>query len=571
MFKHIRSISRCRTEFGSALLIFTGIIFLTGCLDPSQVSIRSNPESTQHADNSRKAATSGLTLMPGERVPLLPGGTPPGCRDVTQHGVSTAHADNAAALQQQLNNGGCLYLPAGTYRSSPLTITQDRTRIVGAGSRTVLKLVSDTGSASLVSAKSRKNIWIETLTLDGSATVDTFDSGGNSEAILMFTSSAPGDDSRNNRNINVKGLQVRNAAVNGVSIQHTEGFSVTYSTFRQIPSRSVDIVFSRSGTVSNNDVDGGVHGIQYWGTWHVNGQAIALSSDLTFHSNRVTNVAAGGIWGAGASRVKILRNRVSGCGDVCLDLEFTTDSEITDNTVSDADNGAIATFYGSARVAILRNRIRQTRAPFTRPDGIPVLYSGIHIHASGEGYPAVTRGLTIAGNEIITQASTGIYTDQGSLADTVIEDNSITTGGGAAAIDLLVSSGLEIRSNHIQVDGQTGINLRGVSHSVVANNWIRSHSRHGASGNDFGGVHLYQIPGVASDTYLSRGNTLRENVIFGFQRPINENCWVSADTSSLIENNRLLEIYRRNLPGYTGTIRSNHLAPLFSTQRLILY
>jgi hypothetical protein len=131
------------------------------------------------------------------------------------------------------------------------------------------------------------------------------------------------------------------------------------------------ISYTSGAVVSGNVGTGYVYGVDFWGgdaclggcSAGGNGAATNLrkAQNLAITGNTFVTTTAG-IWGSMGKQITITGNTVT-ClsgGDVGLDLEGTTDSTVSSNTVNGYANGSLATFFLSTRNLWSNNTVTPT-------------------------------------------------------------------------------------------------------------------------------------------------------------------------------------------------------------------
>lgn len=124
--------------------------------------------------------------------------------------------------------------------------------------------------------------------------------------------------------------------------------------------------------VHGNRIDGYGYGIQWWGgdaSPNADG-AIANErkcGEMTITGNRVSNmldVSAGGagIWGSMGFDITVSGNTVKECADVGIDFEGCQNCTASGNTVTNAANGALTTFFYNRSVVFTGNSCRRNTA-----------------------------------------------------------------------------------------------------------------------------------------------------------------------------------------------------------------
>jgi len=386
---------------------------------------------------------------------------PAGYLDVTTFGaIGDGVTDNTGALANAASwlNFGCpnqgicgLFFPPGTYLSDTLTLPPNK-RITAAGGAVLRgKPGGGTGPVLVLSAGDAISI----LGIDGNRFARP--SGGD----CVFGNFATG--------VNVSNVSVNNCVANGVELANTTSYTLSSNSISNCTqdgrSAGINLGFSSGGQILNNSVNTCPHGILWWGGDSAM-TSVAGISNLTISNNTVTNIARGCIWGSDGQSVTVSGNTVNGCGDVGIDLEGTSNSSVFNNSVANANNGGITTFYGASNDTISNNFINQTANP------------GPGIHFFGNG---LSSGLTVSGNTISTASSWGISMESNVINGLTITGNTINVGGSIGGsigdIQIIGAPGpVRIDSNNLTVAGLFAISVQSSSNTVVTNNTIHSWS-----------------------------------------------------------------------------------------------
>lgn len=326
-----------------------------------------------------------------------------------------AKTDDTPAFAKALEAGKDVYVPAGDYRISSLTLPKGAS-LHGAGAastlicpedKTVLTLQSDTRVAQLrfVGEQKEGREW-----------------GPQSRALIDVVSV---------KNVTIENIRVedyKNTAIRG---DHGQVITIR-DCYLQNVNWAVDLSFCHEVKVLGNSViDAHMHGIQFWGNYNWQMQD---SSDLIIANNYVKNGGSGAIWGTGAHRVVVQGNIIDGAKDVGLDLEWCTDGVITGNVVRGCENGGISLFFSSQRITISGNTIlNDSPIPADAPkdgwwvrSGIWLTFPGRETFKDDHGH----RDVTITGNTIVCADDgprRGIWI--GSESDNILLANNLIING----------------------------------------------------------------------------------------------------------------------------------------------
>lgn len=224
---------------------------------------------------------------------------------------------------------------------------------------------------------------------------------------------------------------------------------------KNFTNRSIGIMVGNSTgvTITGNSIDGanrGTHGIEVWGGDSAANSPGALgASDITIKGNVVQNVAEGGIWGSSVRNFVIDNNTVATCGDVCIDQEGGTTGSMSNNTVWNAANGAITTFYVSSNIAIKRNVVFQA-ANGTSPPGLGPQSAGFVGYGQG-----TSTGLTIDANLFTMASNSAVNIPGDTVSGSTLSNNSIFMGPGNGSQPIFVDAASEVaESNNVVVKSQ---------------------------------------------------------------------------------------------------------------------
>ncbi|HEX3759214.1 MAG TPA: right-handed parallel beta-helix repeat-containing protein [Kofleriaceae bacterium] len=379
---------------------------------------------------------------------------PPGFLDVTTVGaIGNGVTDNTGVLASATaalntlcpNQGICgLFFPAGTYLSDTLTLPPNR-QITAAGGAVLRGKPGGTGPVLVLSAGDAISI----LGIDGNR------SGRPSGGDCVFGNFASG--------VSLNNVSVFNCMTNGVELASTTGYTISSSSISSCNqdgrSAGINLGFSSGGQVLNNSVSSCPHGILWWG----GDSATTLStgiSNVTISNNTVSNIARGCIWGSAGQGITVSGNTVAGCGDVGIDLEGTSNSSVTSNFVTSANNGGITTFFGSSSDMIIGNTVNQTANPGP----------GIHFYGT-----RISSALTVSGNIIHTSTNWGISMESNVIGGLTISNNTITVDGSIGDIQVIGAPGpITINSNTLMVAGPFAISVQSSNNVFATNNMIHS-------------------------------------------------------------------------------------------------
>lgn len=382
---------------------------------------------------------------------------PPGYLDVTTVGaIGDGATDDTVALTIAVgllnslcpNTGTCgLYFPPGTYLSDTLTLPANRRITAGGGAVLRGKPGGGTGPLLVLSAGDAISI----LGIDGNRAARPF--GGD----CVFANFAAG--------LSVSNVSVFNCVTHGVELASTTDYTLSSNSISNCSqdnrSAGINLGFSSRGQISNNAVSSCPHGILWWGGDSAKSEPIGINN-LTINNNTVTNISRGCIWGSNGTVVNVSGNTVNGCGDVGIDLEGTSSSTVSNNSVTNANNGGITTFFGSSNDTISNNFV--TQSAVANPGW------GIHFYGTKP-----SSSLTVSGNTIHTASNWGISMESNVINGLTIIGNTITVDGSIGDVQVINAPGpVRIDSNILTVAGPSAISIQGSSNTVVTNNTIHS-------------------------------------------------------------------------------------------------
>jgi parallel beta-helix repeat protein len=344
---------------------------------------------------------------------------------VTQCGAAgDGKTNDTKAFEQAFASGAKdVYVPPGIYVLGPgmLTIPAD-TYLHGAGAASVMRLAE--GTAELFAL--RENVSLDRLAIDGGAGKR----GEINDAVVLL---------RGANRARLDRLSFADCDRVCIGLDHADDVTIQGCDFRKVGA-AVCITFSnRTKVLDNTVVEARIHGIQFWGNWRWETQAI---SDVTITGNYLKNAGGGPIWGTGATRVVLANNIVDGAKDVGLDLEWCSDSVITGNTARNCANAGISLFFACRRISITGNTVMND-APIADPKASWWVRSGIWLtYPNTETFKgdAGHRDVTIVGNTIYCAPGERRAMWIGSGSENItIADNTLHGGeiwqGGAHKVD----------------------------------------------------------------------------------------------------------------------------------------
>lgn len=250
---------------------------------------------------------------------------------VLEYGADgTDDKDDTTAFEKAFSDDeNVVIVPTGAYYLSSLTIPEGKT--LKAAGKAIVKTLDSPDSFIVMKKKSA----IDGVTLINENEVQ--------KGISVVWSA----------NVNIKNCEIFGFADNGIYNDHGDGMTVENTAVKN--SRiGIESVFSSDITVKGCYVkNSSVHGIQFWN----NDNGVMVGGNHHYENNTVISSGGGGIWGTGASKVYMYDNKVDGCGDVGLDLEYCSGGIIKNNVVSRCKNAGISVFHGSDNILIADNVI----------------------------------------------------------------------------------------------------------------------------------------------------------------------------------------------------------------------
>lgn len=210
--------------------------------------------------------------------------------------------DAVSALQ----NGGVLYIPAGSYKiTAPITFEKSNIIIEGDGNNSALNftyLGTDTGKSEPLSvlrfSKGTDNVQIRNLSLS------YFPSGDSSENVYGIYLDAC-------KNVQIDSIKVSGFTASGISIakesaEYAEIVSITSSTVEDNSNAGIEIGYVKAADVSECNI-------------YKNGMGILVSSDATpedirIFGNRIVNNLTSGVKAESGDSVIVSNNTVKANG-----------------------------------------------------------------------------------------------------------------------------------------------------------------------------------------------------------------------------------------------------------------
>lgn len=363
-------------------------------------------------------------------------------KDAADYVVSSADeaAGNAdaqinAAITALPAGGGTVYLMEGTYTIDTTIALNTKTRLIGAGPGTIIKLKNGiNANFDAITISSKHEVVIRDITVDGNKANN---SSGNQDGIYAFASG-----SATQSGVSISYVTVTNFRNHGIDITNGKSHKVTNSS---IFSNSVDGVYLNGATevtISDNTISSNTqYGIQALGdsslindnTMRANGQGIWVqgASYLTISGNDIigsteTNTGAGiNLWSAGDHNL-ITSNNVSGGALYGIAVRTNSDhTTVTGNAIS--QNAAEGIFFTGSSDAVVSNNKLHDNGGTGSADSIEIAGAASSIavmnntitDTAGTGY-----AIRIAGTATNNALSGNVYSGTGATA---ILDSSTST------------------------------------------------------------------------------------------------------------------------------------------------
>ena len=351
------------------------------------------------------------------------------CVNVRSLGIfGDGKTDVTQALSAALAAKRFLYLPAGTYSVSDSLTVPKSAILWGDGAATILRKQNPRMGAFLTASGTNAEYV-----------------GGNEVTGIRFVG-LPGQgeniEQHALRFVKVNGLLVRRCSTRDCGLLLTETNKKTYGevtseadlskkvrvAFNDIegspehpsPSTGIELRYTTDAIAYRNTVHGFAHGIMWWGgdsNFSVNGAMTnpRWSRRIVIAGNTVSHVGGGGIWGSMGQNVTIKNNSVKTCGDVGVDLEGCFKSVADSNTVADAHNGGLSSFFGTSNVTFSRNSVTTSRPewPLFR------LYNS-------SVDPKNVRNVVLRGNQFRSISGVGIVDDHNGPGQLTFIGNTFT-------------------------------------------------------------------------------------------------------------------------------------------------
>lgn len=165
--------------------------------------------------------------------------------------------------------------------------------------------------------------------------------------------------------------------------------------------------------------------------------------------------------------------------DLGILLQNSIDSEILDNDVIDGREHAIMIGAGNEGLLIAANRVRNAEIL-----GIRFIENGAFL----DSFPLPNRGVVVTRNEV-TRSRRGIHAGSGTLADSLISENTSSENRGAGILLVADSTADKIIDNTVIGNLGTGISVNSGSGNVLRGNTIIGNGASGIALGFFSELH----------------------------------------------------------------------------------
>ncbi|MDR1279391.1 MAG: right-handed parallel beta-helix repeat-containing protein [Opitutaceae bacterium] len=328
------------------------------------------------------ATLAGIAPVPGK------------CASVTDFGAKgDGVSDDTAAFRAALASADkVINVPAGTWLIKERLVVPESVTLRGIGSASVIKpenikTVFVPGSFVVLSD----------LKFDGEKVPE---GSFNDDGLIL---------SQKTKDIDLARLEFTGVDRVCIMLRDVDRARIRGNRFGKIGMAAHLVYSSRVAIQDNFIADARLHGIEIWGCWRTGKRpdmkwVERKSEDIIVTGNHVKNGGAGAIWGTGIKRAIFANNIVDGAEDVGLDLEWSQDSVIANNSVRNSKNGGVALFFSCENISITGNTIINDH-PITGKDldaawwvrsGIWLTYPNPNDFPGEPGH----RNITITGNTI---------------------------------------------------------------------------------------------------------------------------------------------------------------------------
>ncbi|MDO9414270.1 MAG: TIGR03808 family TAT-translocated repetitive protein [Pseudolabrys sp.] len=381
--------------------------------------------------------------------------------DATQLGVRpNATTDQTQALQRAIDRaaqaGQPLWLPAGTYRSGPITL-RNGSQLTGVRGATKITL---THGPSLITAQDTDAITLSNLTIDG----NNIALGRNGGLINLVKA----------RQLRITNCAVSNANGNALGIVQSSG-AITGNSISNSADNALYCLDNNALDISGNIIaKSGNGGIRIWqsskrhdgsvvagntiedtearaGGDGQNGNAVNVfrAAGVTVRGNTIRRAAFTAVRGNSASHIQIIGNQCFELREVAIYSEFEfIDATIADNLIDGTALGiAVTNADVGGRGAIVRNNIIRN-ITYKRPQGGP---------DSSQLGIGVEMDTQVIGNTVENAPNMGIEVGTGKFMNNcVVTGNIVRMTGIGIGVSVAEGAGSATISDNRIIDAKRG-------------------------------------------------------------------------------------------------------------------
>lgn len=391
----------------------------------------------------------GVTLVAGPRAAVSREAETP--QAFSPYGVVPGGSiDQTATLQEAIDaaaqSGTPLFLPAGTYTTSKLTL-KSGTQIQGVPGRSILKY---NGGEALLSIEDAAGVHLSGLTLDGDAR--PLESGGallaasSAQDLVLsscrFLGSSEGGVALRKVSGRISDCEIGDIRTGGLFSEDAEGLDISHNHVHDCGDNGIQIWRSEAGEdgtiVSANRIER-IAAKSSGSGQDGNGVNVFRAGSVIVSENRISDCAVSAVRVNSGSDCQIVGNSCARLGEIALCAEFTFEGVvIANNLVDKAAMGiSVTNFKRRGRLAVVQgNRIRNL---FFRKD----------VESRGIGI-AVEADAVVSANVIEGAPAFGIM-----------------IGWGRHLRDVSVTDNL-VRNAHIGI----GVAASGAGHALITDNMI---------------------------------------------------------------------------------------------------
>ncbi|MEW5927251.1 MAG: right-handed parallel beta-helix repeat-containing protein [Gemmatimonadota bacterium] len=282
---------------------------------------------------------------------------------VAQYSAYVSNGDWRPAIEKAMTDAGTVVFPAGaTYTLKSTVSVLDGTRFVGEGATSVIS-VDGAVRAAFVGVGSAAD-FKEDVTVDSLAFAGT---GAQQQVALSIVNGRRIKFRWNNltkiglieTDVADRATATKSTLTSDVEVTGNHGDGMRQLFPPASPALwGVYFNYTDSTTVSDNTLHNYLIGIQWWGgdakheripnAQNPEGKNMphglpTFAEDMTITGNTVTNTEAG-IWGSMGRNIKVSKNRVEVCVDVCLDAEGGSNIHFQENRAYNAGQTVLGVY-----------------------------------------------------------------------------------------------------------------------------------------------------------------------------------------------------------------------------------